>query len=142
MFVGNSANSQELNAISSSGNYTEGTSYSIAWTLGEAVIITASSASNVITQGFHQADLKVLSVEEFQYLDIAVYPNPARDNINIITSEQTKLTIFDIQGKIIDIMDIYSSETTIDVSYLSRGTYTLVFETKGALAKRMKIVIL
>lgn len=142
LFCAHNVHGQELNVISSSGNYTEGTSHSIAWTVGEVVIETASDPSNDVTQGFHQPDLKVLSVQEYSDLDISVYPNPARNQFNVITSEQTNLTIYDIQGKEVRSMDIYSSQTSIDVSDLSRGTYTLVFEANGTIAKRMKIVIL
>jgi Secretion system C-terminal sorting domain len=142
LFLGNETFAQELNVISAGGNYTEGASFSMSWTIGEAIIFTGSSGNNDVTQGFHQPELRVLGIEEYQELDISVYPNPARENINIVTSEQTKMTIYDIQGKIVETLDIYSSLTSVDVSNLSRGTYTLVFEANGTLAKRMKIVIL
>ena len=53
----------------------------------------------------------------------------------------TKMSILDMQGKLIDVIDISSVNTKIDVSYLTRGTYMLMFEANGTLAKQMKIVI-
>lgn len=142
MISANELRAQELNAISASGGYSEGAVYSMSFTIGEAVIITGTSGAHHITQGFQQPDLAVLSVEEYQNIDISVYPNPARDVINVSTSENTKLMVYDIQGKVVRTFDIFSSQTTIDVSELSRGTYTLVFEANGSIANRMKIVIL
>lgn len=136
------AYSQELHVIGSAGNYTEGTTHSIAWTVGEVIIVTGTDANNDVTQGFHQSNVHVLTVEEIQPLDISVYPNPARDILNIETSEASQMKIFDIQGKLVDTMDIISLTTSIDISYLSRGTYSLIFETKSGLAKRMKIIIM
>ncbi|MBD3637480.1 MAG: T9SS type A sorting domain-containing protein [Crocinitomicaceae bacterium] len=140
--VCSTASAQELNVISGGGNYAESANHSVSWTVGESVIVTATSSSNQITQGFHQPNLAVVSVEEYSDLDISVYPNPARNQFNVEASENTKLTIYDAQGKLVQVMDIFSSQKTVDVSDLSRGTYTLVFEANGAIAKRMKIIIL
>ena len=133
---------QELFVISGGGGYAENASYSMSYTVGETVIATATTSSFHITQGFQQPDVAVLSVEEVQKIDISVYPNPARDVLNITTSENTRLSVYDMQGKLVQTLDIFSSQTSIDVSNLSRGTYTLVFEANGTLANRMKIVIM
>jgi hypothetical protein len=134
------ANAQELNVVASSGTYTEGATHSIAWTIGEAVTASLIFPDNHVTQGFHQSDLYVLSVDEFQPLIISVYPNPARDIINITSDEPSRMSIYDMQGKLITTIDVNSSTSELDVSYLSRGTYSLVFEAKGAIAKTMKII--
>jgi hypothetical protein len=136
------AKAQELNVIAGSGTYTETSGGSVAWTLGEVVTATLVYPNHAVTQGFHQSDLIVVGIETYNELDISVYPNPTRDFINITSSENARMTIYDIQGKLIDNMDVTSTTSQIDVSYLSRGTYTLVFEANGALAKKMKIVIL
>ncbi|UKN01760.1 T9SS type A sorting domain-containing protein [Paracrocinitomix mangrovi] len=143
VIFGFSANAQQMNVIASSGTYSPGATHTVAWTIGELVIVTATSSGNDITQGFHQDSLWVVGVEEYMpEVDITVYPNPARDIVNISSSEQTKLYIYDAQGKIVATEEINTITTSIDVSHLSRGTYNLAFETKGAIAKRMKIIIL
>ncbi|MCB9222932.1 MAG: T9SS type A sorting domain-containing protein [Crocinitomicaceae bacterium] len=144
LYYGNSAVAQQgLNVIGSAGTYTELSNGSISWTLGEVVIVTSSIPTNDVTQGFQQGDIYVLSVKDYadKKLDISVYPNPADDIINVTSSELTKMTIMDMQGKLIDVMDISEITTQVDVSYLSRGTYMLMFEANGTLAKQMKIVI-
>lgn len=134
------ASAQELNVIASSGNYTEGSTHSIAWTIGEVVTASLIFPDNHVTQGFHQSDLYVLTVDEFQPLVISVYPNPARELINIISDEPARMSIYDMQGKLITTIDVNSSTSELDVSYLSRGTYSLVFEANGTIAKTMKII--
>lgn len=132
----------ELQVIAGSGGYAENGSYSMSYTVGEAVIPTATSASYHLTQGFQQGYLFVLSVDEFETpIDISVYPNPARDILNISASENTRMSVYDMQGKLVRTLDILSSLTTLDVSELSRGTYTFVFEANGTIAERMKIII-
>jgi hypothetical protein len=37
---------------------------------------------------------------------------------------------------------VNSTVSTIDISYLERGAYLLLFSANGALAEKMKIVIL
>ena len=139
----NRSNAQELNVIAASGGYSEGAVYSMSYTIGEAIVVTAQSGAHHITQGFQQSDIAVVGIEELQpEIDITVYPNPANDFLNISSSENTKLTMYDMQGKLVRTMDITSSQTQIDVSDLSRGTYSLVFEANGYAANRMKIVIL
>lgn len=133
---------QELKVVASAGNYAEGAEHNFSWTMGEVVIATLIFPNNQVTQGFHQPNIAVLNIMSYQEMDINVYPNPAKDMINVTTSVDSKLSIYDMQGKLVDSMDIFTTTSSIDVTYLSRGTYTLVFEANGSLAKRMKIVIL
>ena len=140
--MGFKSNAQELFVIAGAGNYSQGALHNVSWTMGEPVTTTMIFPSHHITQGFHQSDLKVIGIVTLEPMNVSVYPNPADDIINITSSENSKLSIFDIQGKLIETVDITSTTAQVDVSYLSRGTYTLVFEASATLAKRMKIVIL
>jgi hypothetical protein len=130
--------------ISGSGTYSELSGGSISWTLGEVVIVTTSHTDHDLTQGFHQPDLYYVSITEVPQASpvISVYPNPADDILNVTSSdEQTRMSIYDMQGKLIDVTDVSSLTSQVDVSYLSRGTYMLMFEVNGAYAKQIKIVI-
>ncbi len=134
--------SQELNVLASSGNYTVGATHSVAWTLGEVVTATLIFPANHVTQGFHQPCLAVLNVQDYQELNISVYPNPARDMIHVTSDENAQMTLIDLQGKIINNYNVNSVTSDIDVSYLERGTYMLIFNAGGNLAKKMKVVVL
>jgi hypothetical protein len=133
---------QELNVLAASGNYSESSNYSIAWTLGEVVTSTLTFPNNHVTQGFHQSDIYVVGVEEYQQLNISVYPNPTNDIINVRSDEDTEMSLYDMQGKLVHLYSVNSTVSTIDISYLERGAYLLLFSANGALAEKMKIVIL
>ncbi|MEO9532033.1 MAG: T9SS type A sorting domain-containing protein [Crocinitomicaceae bacterium] len=136
------SNAQELNVLAAAGNYTEGTDYSIAWTLGEVVTATLTFPDNHVTQGFHQSDVHVVGIETYQSLNISVYPNPTNDIINVRSDQDAQMSLYDIQGKLVQTYNVNSNVSAIDVSYLERGTYLLLFNANGALAEKMKIVIL
>jgi hypothetical protein len=133
---------QELNVIGASGNYTEGTTHSVAWTIGEVVTATLIFPGNHVTQGFHQPCLAVATIQEYQDFNISVYPNPARDIINVMSDEDAVMTLIDLRGRIIQNYNVNSITSEIDVSYLERGTYMLIFDVGGNLAEKMKIVVL
>ena len=136
------SNAQHLHVIGAAVNFTETGTHSVAWTIGEVLTTTMTSTSNEITQGFHQANLYVTEVVSYDKLNIEVYPNPARDVINIVSDLPSKMSIFNAQGKLIDIIDITDISTSMNLSYLSRGSYLLVFNANGVVAKQMKIVLL
>jgi hypothetical protein len=140
--LGANSFSQELNVVASSGNYTEGTNYSLAWTLGEVVTATLIFPGNEVTQGFHQPGLAVLNIQDYQEMDISVYPNPARDIIHVTSDLTSEMTLIDLQGKTIANYNINAITSDIDVSYLERGTYMLIFTAGGNMAKKMKIIVL
>ena len=142
VFTSFKSQAQELNVLAASGNYTEGTTHSIAWTLGEVVTATLTFPNNHVTQGFHQSEIHVVSIQEYQPLNISVYPNPASDMINVTSDEDAIMSLYDMQGKLIQTYNVNSMVSAIDVSYLERGTYLLLFNANGALAEKMKIVIL
>jgi hypothetical protein len=68
---------------------------------------------------------------------IKIFPNPAKDNINVSFSReyagQTEITVFDLTGKIIlnSFMD-YNGYVPLsfDISALKRGIYFLFVKTK------------
>lgn len=133
---------QEQKVFGAAGEFTQAAGNTVSWTIGELVVETFQVTANHLTQGFHQSDLYVVSVEDFGLLDIQVYPNPARESINISADMASKMSVYSAEGKLIQVRDINETLTTMDVSHLSRGTYMLVFEANNTIAKKMKIVIL
>lgn len=140
--LGSISYGQEQRIIGAAGEFTQAAGNTVSWTIGEVVIETFQVTANHLTQGFHQSDLYVVSIEDYGDLDIQVYPNPARESVNISSDVETQMSVYNSQGKLIEVRDINDNLTTMDVSHLSRGTYMLVFEANNAIAKKMKIVIL
>ena len=139
-FLASTAFNQNLELISSSGAYDEDAGGSVSWSVGEVVIETYEGGSNDVTQGFHQSDIYIVSVENHIEMEISIYPNPTSDYINISATEKLRINIFDASGKLVEIVDMLGNEDQIDISHLSRGAYTFMFQSNGQLVKTVKII--
>ncbi len=63
-------------------------------------------------------------------LDFKLYPNPAINTINVISSQVfNKLVIIDINGRILKSINRYNVKCEIDVSALSNGVYFLEIQS-------------
>ena len=133
--------SQKLNVLASSGFYSESSTHSVEWTIGEVVIATGTNGTFDVTQGFHQSNVFVTGVKELEELEISVYPNPTASFINIDTPNVLRLSIFDMGGKLIGRYDLIEPTNQIDVSHLSRGTYNLLFESKDFEKKSSQLIV-
>ena len=83
-----------------------------------------------------------LSVTDFELNTISMYPNPAKDSVQILwhNPSQVQIAVFDALGKVVyrntnkDIRDTY----TLDVSSLTHGVYFVKVETNdGAITKKL-----
>jgi hypothetical protein len=54
-----------------------------------------------------------------------IYPNPAKDNINIRFSENGTAKIFDIQGRVVKVVSFIAPISKIYISDLAEGVYTV-----------------
>lgn len=134
------ASAQSLELIAGGGGYTEDTGGSVAWSIGEPVIATYEGTSMHVTQGFHQSDIYVVSVERFEEVEIAVFPNPTTDYINITADKAMQMSVYDMSGKLVGLYSIAEATEQIDISELSRGTYNLVFEAENKIVQTIKIL--
>ena len=107
------------------------TSIKTDFTLGEIAIETVFSDEFIMTQGFHQSDLNIITLEESNQVHINVYPNPTVEfiNVEILQNTHKKIEIFllNISGKIMYSKTLNSNENTsiINMKNLSVGTYFL-----------------
>ncbi len=69
-----------------------------------------------------------VDVEEFNFDNIVVYPNPTNSILNIRTNLDITYTLYDFTGKII-VKD--SKEEKVDITYLPNGVYFLSIEHEG-----------
>ena len=116
--------------IGSSGDHFSNSSSMVSWTIGEPVIETFNSGSNLLSQGFHQTNLIVEDIQDNdQSIDFSVFPNPATEQLNILlnnTNGNYKVNIYDVEGKLINTYEIQGYiKKTIDVSHYSTGIYLL-----------------
>lgn len=116
--------------IGSSGEFYKNGSSQIQFTVGEVVVETFNNSSNYLTQGFHQTNLKIESIEDNDIsIDMSLYPNPSIDEITLFisnTNEEFSIIIYDALGKQIYTTNIIGRiEKRINISKYSSGMYLL-----------------
>ena len=114
--------------VSSSGDSYSNGSVIMDYTLGEIVVETHTNSSTVLTQGFHQGDLKVHTAVVNIDIQTKVYPNPTT-NFLIIELEKNvnaDILVYDINGKLV-IKDRLNDEQQkqLDFGFLTQGNYLL-----------------
>lgn len=78
-----------------------------------------------------ETSFRVLGVEEYNNLKIAIYPNPAYGLINIQAASVIKnIGIYDLQGRLIDTSTINNQNTELNISALKPGVYFLSIDTQ------------
>lgn len=114
------------NFVGGTGDYTfayADNSLNIIWAYGSGTSMTGHQSRGSSALGF------TLGVEDFTALDkIAIAPNPSNGVFTISKNNQTtisKVTIFDINGKVVKAVDseLNFDTTTVDLSNFSKGVY-------------------
>lgn len=131
--------------VSSSGETYTNSNNEISWTLGESLIVTYSSGSLVLTQGFHQTILTITAISELSSdVEIKVFPNPTHNFVNVKMGEEPKdisYSIYNIAGKLIDKNSIESKDTEINFSRYINGVYLLhLMKKTGEPIQTFKII--
>ena len=141
----NLAQDLDHHVIATDGAYAENNQFSISYTIGEVVTeFSRDTANNVdLAQGFQQSYLSIVSVEDHIFdIEIAVYPNPAIDHLNVsllLGDKEMRYSLFDIGGKLIRQERILSDNFQIGFSTLSTGSYVLVFTNKEQRVKTLQV---
>ena len=127
--------------LSYAGGTLSNSQYLVDWTLGEPVIETVTSTTNILTQGFHQPHYFLTSLQEFPEYSIEVYPNPASSVIMINTDIQQPLraSLYDLNGKLLNEIR-FTESTELSISNLSRSVYLLkITDHKKQIIKIVRI---
>lgn len=136
-----SLSAQEV--VTTQGDSYSNSSGSISFTLGETVINTGTDGVNEITQGFNQTKWFFVSLEDHA-LDygVSVFPNPTQDQLNIKTENSLNVsyTLYDSKGSLIYEDRLNAKLTTIEVSHLAAGNYSLVLYNKKQILKTYKLI--
>ena len=100
----------------------------------------------IVTNTFETAFVSLLDVETFDASNVAVYPNPAANQITISLSNTTEtiasIRILDVLGKqIMSFQNMEVSSKTLEVSNLLNGIYFIEIETKNNKITKQKLII-
>ncbi|MEO1448722.1 MAG: T9SS type A sorting domain-containing protein [Bacteroidota bacterium] len=108
-------------------SYTSST-VNVDWTLGE-VMTESFDGTIVLTQGFHQPEIKITSIKDpaAGFGLVKVYPNPSAGSISIEREKNgdLQLTLWDINGRLLMQQGTASALHTLDLSSLPTGMYIL-----------------
>ncbi len=75
---------------------------------------------------------RVLGVDEFDFSQITVYPNPANDVVKVQSTSGIKsVTVYDVQGRRIQTTGSNSKNSEVNISELKAGIYFFSIETEN-----------
>jgi len=133
---------QEL--ISSACATGKSSQFEMNWSIGETITETFSSTQLIMNQGYHQSVISVIeSGEEFtQNHTISIYPNPTSDKvfINFENFSNAKITLFDVNGRVVFSRVLFSNISEVDLSLLYNSVYLMVVDINNVCAKSVKII--
>ncbi|MGV3695691.1 DUF7619 domain-containing protein [Flavobacterium sp.] len=100
----------------------------------------------IVTNTFNTEFVAALGNGLFTENSIILYPNPAKNTVNIALQNSTEIigeiTIFDIMGKKVhQVSNVASNQLTIDVGNLSKGMYLVEITTENHLKQIKKLII-
>ncbi|MEM5565573.1 peptidoglycan DD-metalloendopeptidase family protein [Psychroserpens sp. AS72] len=100
----------------------------------------ATYEGETVTHSFNVGD--PLSVEENDFSQTSVYPNPFNDVINISSTKNIiKANVIDILGKtVVSLQQISEGIKSIDLSSLSNGMYFLILQSDSLEKKTIKLI--
>ena len=87
-------------------------------TIGQPIVVTANTECS-------------LGIENPEFASIKLYPNPAKDFLNLElgnSSDFTSYSIIDVTGKVLGTQNISAQNTQIPLNHLSNGFYILKLE--------------
>lgn len=129
--------------ISSQGDTYTNLSGSIDFTIGEVITFTGSNVENQLTQGFHQTSWSFVSIKDHvPSFNALIFPNPTENFLNIQASvfEMVSYSLYDELGKLILNGVLNSEKTSLDVSKLQTGLYSLVLNNPENILKTFYII--
>lgn len=137
--------------VASAGANSTSSSISVDWTLGETAVTLLESDGYLLTQGFHQADLFLTSIDDninISSLDVTIFPNPVRGTFNLVINSdidnqtETTIEVVDITGRLTMTkkVNIHPNQPcSVDVQSLNAGVY-LVRVINSSRVKLIKLI--
>jgi len=86
----------------------------------------------------YTVDCSLVGITEATEKEVNIYPNPANETIIIDGLQAGKIEIINLQGQVIKNIDVSNEKTSIDISKLSGGVYTMKIKTnEGIIVKKL-----
>lgn len=145
------AQSVDKSVVATAGGETTVGGYSYVWTVGEAVIGSATSTGYIITEGFlplkSGGSVGVSNIAE-SAPSVKLYPNPTTGKLilDVKQEQATKLNIqvLDISGRTIKATESLPNNASfnhqMDFTTLPSGTYFVILSTNEDIVFTSKVV--
>jgi len=139
------AQSLSPQVISSSGTSFTNGSNQLDWTLGELSTSLLASGSNSLSQGFHQTNLNITSIDNFDdTFGLTIFPNPSIDLLQIQFEKATEnnlIELYSTEGKLLLTQESkYATLCQIDMTKYDIGSYLIKIHNKNTKGKSYRIV--
>jgi len=139
---------QAQEVVSASGGNASGNGGSASYTVGQLFYTTNYGTTGSIAQGIQQPfEISVVTaIEEAKEISLncMAYPNPATDflilKIEGALKTQCIVSLYDINGKLLQVKKLESNETSIFVGNLVPATYFLKVDQNNKEIKSFKII--
>ena len=82
-----------------------------------------------------------VGVNEIAAGEINVYPNPATDVIYVANAEGAQVSVFDMNGRMVNSVESASANQAIDASSLAKGMYIVrIVDGQNVTTKKVNVV--
>lgn len=114
----------------SSGN-AKGNGGSVAYSLGQVICNTNSGAGGTVNQGVQQPyEFFTVGIKETALnISLIIFPNPTTSNLTLqvpdFGNEKLTYQLLDMQGKLLENVQVIASQAQINMSTLPSATYLL-----------------
>jgi hypothetical protein len=139
-------NTQAQQAISASGSDASGTGGSVSYTVGQVAYTSASGTEGSVSQGVQQA-YQITVIEGVDQagieLQLQAYPNPTADFLTLQTEkipEKCEAYLYNLNGELLTIFSVESTQTSIDMSGLPTSEYILKVVSDSKSVKIFRII--
>ncbi len=125
-------------AVDASGNiYLAGGFYSPTITFGTTTLLNTDNTTNTKDIFLAKTDGNGTDINEMNNtFNFSVFPNPALNNITLITPQKTNIEILNIEGQIIKTFIFEKGESTINLEHMPAGIYIIKAQTGKGMAIR------
>lgn len=125
---------QDMQVIASAGASYQGAGVQLDWTLGEVIIQTLETSTSMISQGFHQPNTNLVSVQPLaiETGKLVIRPNPFKDefqiSLDLKSSHHGRLGLYDMTGNLVwtGAFEGITWQQSVSVPSLPSGQYVLM----------------
>ncbi len=129
-----------------SGGDASGSGGNVAYSIGQTVYTYTSGSNGNTNQGVQQPyEIYTVGInKEPSNISLKTFPNPTTDFLTLqfddYSNEQFEFRLFDLQGSLVQNGQIIDTQTRIDLSALSKGTYLISIIKESKEIKTFKII--